>query len=104
MGDDYGIAASKMEKFSQLLQESDIDLEQLRKLSWSGIPAAYRGTVWKLLLGYLPCNRSRREQTLARKRREYLEFVSKYYDEKAMKKTDYENAVQRQVVIFNYLN
>lgn len=50
----------------------------------------------------MPCNSSLREQTLKRKRKEYLELVSKYYDEKAMKKTDYEIGIQRQV--FDFFN
>ncbi|CEP06884.1 hypothetical protein [Parasitella parasitica] len=43
----------------------------LRSLSWSGIPEEMRMMAWQLLLGYLPCNSSRREITLARKRKEY---------------------------------
>lgn len=34
---------------------------------------------WQLLLGYLPCNSTRRETTLARKRKEYLDSVAVTY-------------------------
>lgn len=34
---------------------------------------------WQLLLGYLPCNSTRRESTLARKRKEYLDSVTATY-------------------------
>lgn len=39
-----------------------VDLEALRELAWSGIPAGLRPTCWRLLLGYLPPNRERRTQ------------------------------------------
>ena len=38
------------------------------------------GTVWRLLLGYLPANRDRREATLQRKRREYAEILPQYFN------------------------
>ena len=37
-----------------------VDLEALRELAWSGIPAELRPACWQLLLGYLPPNRERR--------------------------------------------
>jgi len=37
-----------------------VDLEALRELAWSGIPAELRPQCWQLLLGYLPPNRERR--------------------------------------------
>ncbi|XP_050770762.1 TBC1 domain family member 22A isoform X3 [Gymnogyps californianus] len=54
--------------------------EELRKLSWSGIPKRVRPIAWKLLSGYLPANVDRRESTLQRKRKEYFAFVEQYYD------------------------
>ncbi|XP_062347577.1 TBC1 domain family member 22A isoform X3 [Cinclus cinclus] len=55
-------------------------LDELRKLSWSGIPKRVRPIAWKLLSGYLPANVDRRESTLQRKRKEYFAFVEQYYD------------------------
>ena len=49
-----------------------IDLALLRTLSWNGIPPSCRSHVWQVLIGYLPSNRSRQEQALARKRKEYV--------------------------------
>ncbi len=46
-------------------------MEALRELSWSGIPPHLRSLCWRLLLGYLPPSRDRRQQILARKRQEY---------------------------------
>ncbi|XP_059537336.1 TBC1 domain family member 22A isoform X2 [Myotis daubentonii] len=54
--------------------------EELRRLSWSGIPKPVRPITWKLLSGYLPANAERRAATLQRKREEYFAFVEHYYD------------------------
>ncbi|KAI7846171.1 hypothetical protein COHA_000341 [Chlorella ohadii] len=71
---------TRIAKFNRLLGEQVVELDALRELSWSGIPPTLRPTCWRLLLGYLPPNRERREQILARKRREYRDMVPDYYD------------------------
>lgn len=58
-------------KFKNILESQNIDIEALRKLSWSGVPEEIRPTVWKLLMGIIPVNQDRREGTLERKRKEY---------------------------------
>ncbi|XP_078006647.1 TBC1 domain family member 22A [Phascolarctos cinereus] len=70
----------RLEKFRQLLAGPNTDLEELRKLSWSGIPKQVRPITWKLLSGYLPANVDRRESTLRRKQKEYFAFIDQYYD------------------------
>ncbi|KAL9648733.1 hypothetical protein ABK040_003671 [Willaertia magna] len=98
LSDDEGVSESKLERFNQLLNSpEDIDLEELRKLSWRGIPSGVRATIWKLLLGYMPCNKERSDKILLRKRKEYLDYVSKYYNEEQLQKTEYENAIQKQI-------
>ncbi|XP_031721642.1 TBC1 domain family member 22A isoform X8 [Anarrhichthys ocellatus] len=72
--------ASRLDKFKQLLAGPNTDLEELRKLSWSGIPRQVRPITWKLLSGYLPANAERRESVLQRKRQEYFGFIQQYYD------------------------
>ncbi|XP_054844922.1 TBC1 domain family member 22A [Eublepharis macularius] len=72
--------ASRLDKFRQLLAGPNTNLEELRKLSWSGIPKPVRPITWKLLSGYLPANVDRREGTLQRKRKEYFAFVEQYYN------------------------
>ncbi|KAK1167056.1 TBC1 domain family member 22A isoform X4 [Acipenser oxyrinchus oxyrinchus] len=72
--------ASRLDKFKQLLAGPNTDLEELRKLSWSGIPRQVRPITWKLLSGYLPANVERRESTLQRKRQEYFGFIEQYYE------------------------
>ncbi|XP_061662639.1 TBC1 domain family member 22A isoform X3 [Syngnathoides biaculeatus] len=72
--------ASRLDKFKQLLAGPNTDLEELRKLSWSGVPRQVRPITWKLLSGYLPANAERRENVLQRKRQEYFGFIQQYYD------------------------
>jgi hypothetical protein len=73
------LPTSKLSKFQELLSNSMVDMEALRHLSWSGIPDEVRACVWKLLMGYLPCNINRREATLARKRAEYRNCMDQYF-------------------------
>ncbi|KAJ2548586.1 GTPase-activating protein [Coemansia sp. RSA 1933] len=68
-----------MQKFHRVLGASNIDLEQLQKLSWKGIPSECRGTAWRLLMGYLPLNASRRDLTVQRKRKEYDDWVGQTF-------------------------
>ncbi|KAL7688761.1 putative Rab-GTPase-TBC domain-containing protein [Plasmopara halstedii] len=66
-------------QFERLLAKEVVDIDQLRKLSWGGIPTNYRPTVWRLLLGYMPSKKDRREAMLKRKRQEYVELLQQYY-------------------------
>lgn len=70
---------SRLDKFKQLLASPNTDLEELRKHSWSGIPREVRPITWRLLSGYLPGNKERRELVLTRKRDEYFGFIEQYY-------------------------
>jgi hypothetical protein len=63
-------------KFKNMLELPNIDIEALKKLSWSGIPEEIRPVVWKLLMGIIPANQDRREGNQERKRREYQGFYS----------------------------
>lgn len=67
------------EKLERLLVQPALDLDALKKLSWAGLPSSYRAVVWKILLGYVPTNLSRRKDTLQRRRREYWEAVQQHY-------------------------
>ncbi|XP_047450302.1 TBC1 domain family member 22B isoform X2 [Mugil cephalus] len=70
---------SRLDKFKQLLTSPNTDLEELRKHSWSGVPREVRPITWRLLSGYLPANKERRELVLKRKREEYFGFIEQYY-------------------------
>lgn len=72
----------RRKKFLQLLNRPILDLNQLRKLSWSGIPPDVRPTVWKLLSGYLPANSDRRSAILERRRAEYRMSVDQHYPQR----------------------
>lgn len=71
---------SKLERFQPLLETPLLNLEDLRQLSWSGIPVKVRATTWRLLSGYLPASLERRQQVLERKRLDYWNLVKQYYD------------------------
>lgn len=71
---------TRLDKFNDVLQNTQIDLAQLQKLSWNGVPSALRSTVWPLLLGYLPTNSSRRATTLSKKRQEYATASHNAFD------------------------
>ena len=70
---------SRINKFKKILQSSTVDLPELRKLAWNGIPEELRPMSWQLLLGYLPANSDRRVLTLERKRQEYIDGVKQAF-------------------------
>ncbi len=75
-------------------------LDQLRKLSWSGIPLEVRGEVWQVLLGYLPANRDRRAAALRKRRQEYASHLRQHYLVEDGSRTEKELAILRQVIPF----
>lgn len=70
---------ARISRFKRVLQSSNVNIAELKKLAWSGIPEELRPMSWQLLLGYLPTNAERRVQTLARKRKEYLQGVEQVF-------------------------
>ncbi|KAJ1300362.1 hypothetical protein OPQ81_005181 [Rhizoctonia solani] len=62
-------------QFVECLSKEDINMAELKKLAWSGVPPHLRPMVWPLLLGYIPLPSSMRLQTLQRKREEYGKLV-----------------------------
>eukprot|EP00775_Hariotina_reticulata_P005089 gene5089-5330_t len=89
----------RVKKFHRLLDEQLVDLDALRELSWSGIPHELRPVCWRLLLGYLPPNKSRQAPVLARKRREYMDMVAEFYDVENSQRTEDEIGALRQVSV-----
>ncbi|KAF8402112.1 hypothetical protein HHK36_013064 [Tetracentron sinense] len=72
-------SAEDISRQAQVLSELSrkvINMRELRKLASQGIPdgAGIRPTVWKLLLGYLPCDRGLWSSELAKKRSQYKHF------------------------------
>lgn len=69
---------SKLEKFEKLLSGS-FTITELCQLSWSGVPIKVRAIIWRLLSGYIPLQKEKRQYTLNKKRQDYLEMVKDYY-------------------------
>ncbi|KAJ7646997.1 rab-GTPase-TBC domain-containing protein, partial [Roridomyces roridus] len=66
---------NRRHKFVECLSSQDVNIAELRKLAWAGIPPDLRPMAWQLLLGYLPLPTPLRASTLARKRNEYASLV-----------------------------
>jgi hypothetical protein len=86
-------------QFDTMLSLPIVSLRELRKLAWNGIPPYHRPTVWKILVGYLPTNVSRRETTLKRRRSEYADAVRRHYDIPDDSRTNSEQETLRQVLV-----
>ncbi|WJX69726.1 hypothetical protein P8452_53925 [Trifolium repens] len=91
--------SARVMKFTKVLSGTMVILDKLRELAWSGIPDYMRPTVWRLLLGYAPTNSDRREGVLRRKRLEYLDCVSQYYDIPDTERSDDEINMLRQIAV-----
>ncbi|ONI29546.1 hypothetical protein PRUPE_1G201500 [Prunus persica] len=91
--------SARIIKFTKVLSGTTVILEKLRELAWSGIPPYMRPDVWRLLLGYAPPNSDRRGGVLKRKRLEYLDCVSQYYDIPDTERSDDEINMLRQIAV-----
>ncbi|XP_022634069.1 TBC1 domain family member 22B isoform X2 [Vigna radiata var. radiata] len=89
--------SARVMKFTKVLSETVVILDKLRELAWSGVPDNIRPKVWRLLLGYAPPNSDRREGVLRRKRLEYLDCISQYYDIPDTERSDDEVNMLRQI-------
>ncbi|RWR96780.1 Rab-GTPase-TBC domain-containing protein [Cinnamomum micranthum f. kanehirae] len=91
--------SARIAKYTKELSGQAVRLETLRELAWSGVPPYLRPTVWRLLLGYAPPNSDRREGVLKRKRIEYVDCVSQYYDIPDTERSDDEINMLRQIAV-----
>jgi hypothetical protein len=88
---------SRLEKLADYLAGDSVELETLRKLSWSGLPPSARPKAWKILCGYLPPGPAlRQNEVLERKREEYALYVEQYF---LTKDTDQHQETFRQIHI-----
>ncbi|KAI4370456.1 hypothetical protein MLD38_018809 [Melastoma candidum] len=76
---DRTLSEEDVSRQSQLLAELSkqiVDMREVRRLTAQGVPdcAGIRSTVWKLLLGYLPPDRSLWSSELIKKRSQYNNF------------------------------
>lgn len=75
-----GADFSRFQRLHRMLNEDEvIDMEQLRKNCWMGIPHSLRPNAWRILSGYVPTHAARREVALTKKREEYWHFVEQYF-------------------------
>ncbi|CAN6371490.1 unnamed protein product [Urochloa humidicola] len=91
--------SARIAKFTEELSRPAVILDKLRELSWSGVPPYMRPNIWRLLLGYAPPNKDRRDGVLTRKRLEYVEYVSQYYDIPNSERSDEETNMLHQIAV-----
>ncbi|CAG9767946.1 unnamed protein product [Ceutorhynchus assimilis] len=68
---------AKLKEFDLILEQDVVKLEDLKKLSFHGIPddQGKRALCWRILLGYLPEERSKWKNVLTEKRKLYKQFI-----------------------------
>jgi hypothetical protein len=86
-------------QFEKAIDADVVSMSELRKLGWNGIPPQYRAQAWKILLGCLPTNQARRQQTLERKRSEYKDAMAQHYNIDDDIRTIQEQETLRQVLV-----
>lgn len=91
--------SSKTRIFKELLLKPDVNLSELRNVSWTRIPDEVRGPVWQLLLGYLPTKLERRDATLTRKRQEYFDCIPMYYSSSSSERSEDDQKMLRQILL-----
>ncbi|KAL5485102.1 GYP1 [Sanghuangporus weigelae] len=69
------IRTNRRNKFIECLLAEDVNIVELRKIAWNGIPSDLRPVAWPLLLGHLSLHSDMRCSALARKRAEYASLV-----------------------------
>ncbi|GMR49059.1 hypothetical protein PMAYCL1PPCAC_19254 [Pristionchus mayeri] len=74
--------AARFERLRRALSvngESEVDMGRLREDCWLGIAHRMRPAAWRILSGYMPTKKERRESTLRMKRDEYWHYVEQYF-------------------------
>lgn len=89
----------KESQFERIMFADIVNVPDLKRLAWNGIPVTYRARAWKYMLGYLPTNETRRKRTLQRKRDEYKNGIQQHYDIHDDSRTIQEQETLRQVLV-----
>ncbi|KAF8374972.1 tbc-3, partial [Pristionchus pacificus] len=74
--------AARFERLRRALSvngETEVDMGRLREDCWLGIAHRMRPAAWRILSGYMPTKKERREATLKMKRDEYWHYVEQYF-------------------------
>eukprot|EP01091_Cochliopodium_minus_P015828 TRINITY_DN572_c0_g1_i1.p1 TRINITY_DN572_c0_g1~~TRINITY_DN572_c0_g1_i1.p1 ORF type:complete len:484 (+),score=108.88 TRINITY_DN572_c0_g1_i1:31-1482(+) len=90
---------SRTIKLEEFLQAPYIETSKFSKLTWNGVPSKLRPVIWRILIGYTPSNRERRNTTLEMKRKEYVEFLQQYWFIKDSERSEYEISLYKQISI-----
>eukprot|EP01125_Pyxidicula_operculata_P019400 TRINITY_DN7034_c0_g1_i4.p1 TRINITY_DN7034_c0_g1~~TRINITY_DN7034_c0_g1_i4.p1 ORF type:complete len:238 (+),score=21.78 TRINITY_DN7034_c0_g1_i4:61-774(+) len=87
-----------LDKFCTLLASDNVNINELRKICWNGIPPEVRAECWRLLLDYAPPSRERREATIQSKRVLYWDMAKQYFgtDES---RSEYEKQIYHQISV-----
>ncbi|CAD8135682.1 unnamed protein product [Paramecium octaurelia] len=98
-----GNTKSRIEKFLEILDKPKINLNELKKLSNFGVPDDIKGLrslVWKLLLGYLPVDRTKWNSTITTNIENYEQFCNDLIKSKLQKQmtesSEYEDQENKQ--------
>ncbi|ELP93417.1 hypothetical protein EIN_058720 [Entamoeba invadens IP1] len=67
----------KLQKYIDALSKPFVDKLQLAKLAKDGVDKIVRGQVWKLLIGYIPCERQKQFETQRSKRQDYISMATR---------------------------
>jgi hypothetical protein len=87
----------RVERFKAILSGENVDMAELKKLSWNGVPDQFRSMVWLLHLGYMPTNKIRRDSAMARKRKEYADSIPMFFNISDYDRTTQEGELLRQI-------
>ena len=89
---------NRINLLTKMLEQPVLDSNSIRRACWRGIPKCMRPQIWKLLLGYIPKNLSRRGSTLGKKRDEYFDLMERYYNQTSKEhRSDQENKIVHQI-------
>ncbi|CAK60690.1 unnamed protein product (macronuclear) [Paramecium tetraurelia] len=94
-----GNTRSSIEKFLEILDKPKINLNELKKLSNQGVPDDIKGLrslVWKLLLGYLPADRTKWNSTIKTNIEIYEQFCNDLIKSKLQKQMTESNEYEDQ--------
>ena len=90
---------TRREKLLRILNNSLVDIEELKTACWGGIPQDLRPICWQLMLGYLPSQTSSWQDVVHCKRKAYRELLRTHYEVSNSRKSEEELAILRQIAI-----
>eukprot|EP01053_Blabericola_migrator_P009155 Blabericola_migrator_1__9154@NODE_48_length_16467_cov_53_390427_g44_i0_p5_GENE_NODE_48_length_16467_cov_53_390427_g44_i0NODE_48_length_16467_cov_53_390427_g44_i0_p5_ORF_typecomplete_len335_score42_37RabGAPTBC/PF00566_18/4_8e46KCNQ2_u3/PF16642_5/6_9e03KCNQ2_u3/PF16642_5/0_3_NODE_48_length_16467_cov_53_390427_g44_i01077011774 len=78
------MSSTKWKQLNAILTAQHPDINELRTLTWSGLPEGtswkQRALVWQLLTGYLPLDATRRAEAREERRQTYKRTTDTYYN------------------------